>query len=141
MIRRPPKSTRTDTLYSLHDALPISRAVDAVDVPVADILLACVLARRHRALIDPLGRRAGAIARQAILAHEAAAAVCLQFAAAIAGHLGRAGIAALPVPACLVDRDAIADPGAGVAAGAHLGCHAPVGIATPRGALAPVCFG
>src|SRR3546814_10856795 len=24
MIRRPPRSTRTDTLFSLHDALPIS---------------------------------------------------------------------------------------------------------------------
>src|SRR3546814_1768051 len=26
MIRRPPRSTRTDTLFPLHDALPISRA-------------------------------------------------------------------------------------------------------------------
>src|SRR3546814_15169719 len=26
MIRRPPRSTRTDTLFSLHDALPIFRA-------------------------------------------------------------------------------------------------------------------
>src|SRR3546814_15177032 len=25
MIRRPPRSTRTDTLFSLHDALPISQ--------------------------------------------------------------------------------------------------------------------
>src|SRR3546814_14246132 len=28
MIRRPPRSTRTDTLFSLHDALPICRAAE-----------------------------------------------------------------------------------------------------------------
>src|SRR3546814_7093704 len=35
----------------------LARAVDAVDVPVADILLACVLARRHRDLIDRKRKR------------------------------------------------------------------------------------
>src|SRR3546814_1829689 len=29
MIRRPPRSTRTDTLLSLHDALPISETIGA----------------------------------------------------------------------------------------------------------------
>src|SRR3546814_5128940 len=30
MIRRPPRSTRTDTLFSLHDALPISPGAGAL---------------------------------------------------------------------------------------------------------------
>ena len=119
----------------------LARAVNAVDVPVADILLACVLAGRHRALIDPLGRRAGAVARQAILAHEAAAAVCVQFAAVIARHLGRAGIAALPGPARLRDLGPIDDPGDGVAVGADFGAERAVGIASQRGALALVSLG
>src|SRR3546814_10374652 len=53
----------------------------------------------------------------------------------------RAGIAALPVPAWLGDRDAIDDPGDGVAVGADFGVERAVGIASQRGALALVSFG
>src|SRR3546814_1582258 len=33
MIRRPPRSTRTDTLFSLHDALPIYQFLGAPRTP------------------------------------------------------------------------------------------------------------
>src|SRR3546814_4931822 len=45
------------------------------------------------------------------------------------------------VPAWLGDRDAIDDPGDGVAVGADFGVERAVGIASQRGALALVSFG
>src|SRR3546814_8322987 len=49
MLRRPPRSTRTDTLFPYHDALPIC---------IADVALAGMAAQRVDARIE---RRVGAL--------------------------------------------------------------------------------
>src|SRR3546814_20074869 len=38
MIRRPPRSTLTDTLFPLHDALPIFLMVEYVGIPYVDVV-------------------------------------------------------------------------------------------------------
>src|SRR3546814_4569152 len=87
MIRRPPRSTRTDTLFSLHDALPISPAAArhemtaayinrvATAVPPHDVhrkfleyapgMLADL---RMRRLLDRMATRAGIDHRYSVLA-------------------------------------------------------------------------
>src|SRR3546814_12506943 len=91
MIRRPPRSTRTDTLFSLHDALPITPAAArhemtaayinrvATAVPPHDVhrkfleyAPGMLAALRMRRLLDRMATRAGLDNRSSVLAPDPA---------------------------------------------------------------------
>src|SRR3546814_11096997 len=69
MVRRPPRSTRTDTLLSLHDALPISRF--DVENPATEQVIASVASATVGDCLKAIDAAQGAFAEWAAVSPRA----------------------------------------------------------------------